>query len=377
MALLAAAGLFMRSLVNVTRVELGVETENVVTFSISPELNGYTPERSRALFERVEDELAALPGVTGVAASLVPVLSGSNWGSSVSVQGFEAGPDTDTQANYSEVSPGFFQTLGVTFLAGRDFTRADALETGKVAIVNETFAKKFNLGRDAVGKRMAQGIGPTTTLDIEIVGLVADAKYSEVKDAIPPLFYIPYRQDPTIGDINVYLRSPNDPRQLMPAITSTMARLDPNLPLNELKTLAQQVRENVFLDRLISTLSAAFAVVATLLAAIGLYGVLAFTVAQRTREIGVRMALGADASRVRGLVMGQVAVITVVGGVIGLAGAFGLGRLSQSLLFEMQGTDPLVFTAAGVVLALVALAAGYVPARRAASIDPMRALRYE
>jgi predicted permease len=377
MALLAAAGLFMRSLVNVTRVELGVRTENVLTFSIAPELNGYTAERSKALFERVEDELAALPGVTHVAASLVPVLSGSNWGSSVNVQGFEAGPDTDTNANYSEVSPGFFQTLGVTVLAGRDFTRADALESGKVVIVNETFAKKFNLGRDAVGKRMAQSLGRAATLDMEIVGLVADAKYSEVKDAIPPLFYIPYRQDPAIGYINYYVRSPIDPRQLMPAITATMARLDPNLPVNELKTLDQQVRENVFLDRLISTMSAAFALLATLLAAIGLYGVLAFTVAQRTREIGVRMALGADARQVRGLVMRQVAVITAIGGAIGTAGAFGLGRLSQSLLFEMQGTDPLVFTSAGVVLVLVALAAGYVPARRAAAIDPMRALRYE
>jgi predicted permease len=377
MALLAAAGLFMRSLVNVSRVDLGVQADNVLTFSIAPELNGYTAERSKALFERIEDDLAALPGVTQVTASLVPVLAGSNWGSSVSVQGFAAGPDTDTHANYSELAPGFFQTLGVPFLSGRDFTRADALAAGKVAIVNETFARKFNLGRDAVGKRMTQGSGTGRPLDIEIVGLVADAKYSEVKDAVPPLFYLPYRQDPNIGYINFYVRSAIDPRQLMPAIVANVARLDPNLPVNDLKTLQQQVRENVFLDRLISTLSASFALLATMLAAIGLYGVLAFTVTQRTREIGVRMALGADAGQVRAMVLRQVAVITAIGGAIGLAGAVGLGRLAQSLLFEMQGSDPLVLTSAAVVLVLVALAAGYVPARRAAAIDPMRALRYE
>ena len=377
MALLVAAGLFMRSLVNVSRVDLGVRAQNVVMFNVSPELNGYTPERSRALFERIEDELAALPGVTGVTASLVPMLGGSNWGSSLSVQGFVAGPDTDTHANYNEVAPNFFQTLGMPMIAGRDFTRADSKDAGKVAIVNESFAKKFNLGTDVVGKRMGQGIGTNAKLDIEIVGFVKDAKYSEVKDEIPPLFFLPYRQDPQIGSINFYVRTALDPRQLMPSITSSVARLDPNLPVDNLKTLEQQVRENVFLDRMISTLAAAFAVLATVLAAIGLYGVLAYTVTQRTREIGVRMALGADAGAVRMMVLRQVAMMTVIGAVVGLAGAVGLGRLAESLLYQMKGTDPLVFVLATVALGVVALGAGYVPARRAAAIDPMRALKYE
>ena len=377
MALLVAAGLFMRSLVNVTRVELGVQAENVITFNIAPELNGYTPERSRALFERIEDELAAMPGVTEVTASMVPVLGGSNWGSSVSVQGFAAGPDTDTHANYNEVGPGFFRTLGMPLITGREFTRADGPNAAKVAIVNESFARKFNLGTDVVGKRMSQSTGNAVTLDVEIVGFVKDAKYSEVKDEIPPLFFLPYRQDPGIGRINFYVRSALDPRQLMPGLTATMARLDPNLPVDGLKTLEQQVRENVFLDRMISTLAAAFAVLATMLAGIGLYGVLAYTVAQRTREIGVRMALGADAVRVRSMVLRQVAVMTAIGGVFGLAAAFGLGRLAQSLLYQMEGSDPLVFGLATIVLVLVAFAAGYVPAARAAKIDPMLALRYE
>jgi predicted permease len=377
MALLVAAGLFMRSLVNISRAELGIRTDNVITFEVAPELNGYPPERSVALFERMEDELSALPGVAQAAAALVPMLGGNNWGSSISVQGFAAGPETDAHAYYNEVAPGYFSTLGIPLLAGRDFTRTDAITTGRVAIVNESFAKKFNLGRDAVGKRMSRNSGPDARLDVEIVGLVKDAKYSEVKEDVPPTFFMPYRQDPQIGAINFYVRTAIDPKQLMPSIAAAVARIDPNLPIDGLKTLEQQVRENVFLDRMIVTLASAFALLATLLAAMGLYGVLAFTVAQRTREIGVRMALGADATRVRVMVLRQVGLMTLIGGGVGLAGAIGLGRLSASLLYKMQGSDPLVFAFAGVVLALVAFAAGYVPAQRAAKIDPMLALRYE
>jgi predicted permease len=375
MALLVAAGLFTRSLLNVSRVDLGVQVDNVVTFGISPELNGYTPERSRALFERLEDELAALPGVTGVAASLVPLMAGSNWGSSVYVQGFDTGPDTDRNSRYNEISPGYFRTLGIPLLMGRDFTRADAGTTAKVAIVNEAFAKKFNLGRDAVGKRMSSE--EADTLDIEIVGLVQNAKYSEVKQEIPPLFFRPYRQDDRAGVITFYVRSSLDGVQMLPTVSAAVARLDPNLPVENLKTLPQQVRENVFLDRMISTLSAAFAALATLLAAIGLYGVLAYGVAQRTKEIGLRMALGADGGRVRGMVLRQVFWMTAVGGVVGLMAAVGLGRLAQSLLFELQGHDPVVLATAAILLTLVALGAGFIPAHRASRVDPMRALHYE
>ena len=377
MALLAAAGLFVRSLVNVSRVDLGIRTENLITFAISPELNGYTPERSRALFERVEEDVAALPGVSGISASLVPLLSGSNWGSSVSVQGFQAGPDTDTHSNYNEIGPDYYRTIGIPLLAGREFTRADAAGAGKVAIVNEAFAKKFNLGRDAVGKYMSDSTGNNVKLDIQIVGLVQDAKYSEVKQEPPPLFTRPYRQDERLGRIGFYVRTALEPEQLMPSINSVIARLEPNLPVENMKTMDQQVRENVFLDRMISTLSASFAVLATILAAVGLYGVLAYTVAQRTREIGVRMALGADGARVRGMMLRQVALMTLIGGSIGLAGAMALGQAAESLLFRMKGTDPFVLVSAAVLLVVVAFAAGLLPAQRAARIDPMIALRYE
>ena len=377
MALLTTAGLFTRSLVNVSRVDLGLRTDNLITFQVSPQLNAYKPPQTLAFFERLEDELLAQPGVTGVAASLVPLISGSNWGSSVSVQGFQAGPDTDTHSNYNEIGPDFFRTLGIPLLAGREFTRADAAGAPKVAIVNEAFAKKFNLGREAVGKFISQSTGNNVKLDIQIVGLVQNAKYSEVKDAVPPQFFMPYRQDQRMGNASFYVRSSTDPERMVSTVQAVVKRLDANLPVDELKTMAQQVRENIFLDRMITQMSAIFAGLATLLAAIGLYGVLAYTVAQRTREIGLRMALGADGGQVRAMVLKQVAWLTVIGGAIGLAAAVGIGRLASSLLYELQGYDPIVLIASAALLTTVALAAGFVPALRASRIDPMTALRYE
>jgi predicted permease len=377
MMLLISAGLFVKSLVNVARVDLGLKIDHVITFGISPELNGYQPARTRALFERVENELAAIPGVSGVSAAIVPLLAGNNWGSDVNVEGFPTGPDVDNNSRYNEVGPGYFRTLGVPLLAGREFTAADAVGARKVAVVNEAFAKKFNLGRGAVGKHMSSDGAEKTKLDVEIVGIVQNAKYSEVKKQIPPVFFRPYRQDERIGAITFYARTAGDPDQLLRAVPGVVARLDANLPVENLKTLPQQVQDNVFLDRMISTLAGAFAMLATMLAAIGLYGVLAYTVAQRTREIGLRMALGADGRRVRGMVLRQVGRMTLVGGVFGIGLALALGHYARSLLFELEAYDPMVVVASAAALAVVAIGAGYVPALRASRVDPMHALRYE
>ena len=228
MVLLVSAGLFTKSLYNVSRVDLGLEVEHLLTFGISPERNGYTTEQSHALFGRLEDELAVLPGVTGVTAARVPLLAGNNWGNSVRVEGFDAGPDTDTGSRFNEVGPGYFRTVGVPLMSGREFTFSDVDDVPKVAVVNEQFARKFDLGRDAVGKWMATG-GRDGEPDIQIVGLAQNAKYSEVKGEIPPLFFRPYRQNDAIGSMNFYVRGSVDPAQLLSAMPRVVAQLDPNL----------------------------------------------------------------------------------------------------------------------------------------------------
>ena len=352
MALLVAAGLFVKSLMNVTRVDLGLSIESLATFGVSPELNGYTPERSRDFFERLEATLAAVPGVT---ASRVPLIAGDSWGNSISVEGFEAGPDTDTGSRFNEVGAGFFGVLGIPLMSGREFVASDVVGSAKVAVVNEAFARKFNLGRDAVGKWMHAG--RDDELDTQIIGLVRDAKYSDVKDEIPPQYFVPYRQNDAIGSMSFYVRAHVPPEGTLASIRDVVAGLDANLPVEELKTMEQQVRENVGNDRLVGTLSAAFAVLATVLAAVGLYGVLAYTITLRTREIGLRMAL--------------------VGGAIGMVAALGLGRLAGSMLYELEGHDPWVLGIAAVLLLVVAAGAAFIPARQASRIDLMYALRYE
>lgn len=374
MALLIAAGLFMKSLVNVTHVDLGVRVDSVVTFGISPERSGYDSTRALQLYGRVEEALAAMPGVNGVSTSLVPLLAGDNWGTDVNVQGFASGPDVDNNSRFNEIGAGYFATFGVPLVTGREFTVADHLGGPQVAVVNQAFVKKFNLADGAVGKFMSTR-GPDS-MNIQIVGVIPDVKYSDVKDVVPAVFYTPWRQDTHVNSINFYVRSAR-PQALLREIPGVLKRIDPGLPLEDLKTMPQQVRDNTFLDRMISILSASFAVLATLLAAVGLYGVLAYTVAQRTREIGVRMALGADARRVRAMVLRQVSGMMLVGGVIGAVGALGLGRAASSLLYGLKGHDPVVFALAILALAVVALGAGYVPARRASEVDPVKALRYE
>ena len=376
MTLLASAGLFLKSLLNVSRVDLGLRAENVLTFSISPELNGYEPERSLALFERTEEELAAIPGVAGVTAALVPVLAGNSWGNTVRVEGFQSGPDIDANSRYNEIGPDYFSTLGMPLLAGREFSVSDGAGAPRVAIVNEAFTRKFGLdGRNAVDRFMGSGRGDE--LDTRIVGVVQDARYSDVKDEVPPVFFRPYRQDTSLGSINFYVRTSLEPNQILAAIPPLMGRLDPSLPVEQLKTLERQIQESVVIDRLVSTLTAAFAVLATLLATVGLYGVLSYTVAQRTREIGVRMALGAGGGRVKRMVLKQVARMTLIGGTLGILAAVFLGRAAESILFELEGSDPFVLVTVAMVLVGVALGAGYLPARRASEIDPMETLRYE
>ncbi len=375
MALLISSGLFLRSLRNVTRVDLGVRVNDMVTFSISPERAGYDTLRATAFFRQVAEKLAAIPGVTAVTEAQVPLLEGESWGNSVRVQGFPHGPDVDNQSRYNVVGPAYFATMGVRLDAGREFTDGDAMGGAKVAIINQAFAEKFRLGRDAVGKFMVNR--DSGALDMQIVGVVPNVKYSSVKDSIPAVFYLPSHQESRLYSLHYYVRTSLDGGALLGTIRTMLAGLAPKVPVEDLNTMPQRILDNIFLDRVISLLTAAFACIATLLAGIGLYGVLAYSVAQRTREIGVRMALGADAAGVRRLVLRQVGGMLLIGGTLGVIAAVGIGAAARSLLYGMEGQDPLTFGIAIALLAAIAFGAGWVPARRASLVDPMRALRYD
>ncbi|MET0216073.1 MAG: ADOP family duplicated permease, partial [Vicinamibacterales bacterium] len=377
LALLVVAGLFTRSLFNIGRIDLGMKISNLTTFRVSPVLNGYTPQRSQLLFEQIDEQLTGVPGVSSVTQSTIAVLGGDDASANLTVQGFDVSPDADTDANSSLIGSRFFSTLGIPLIAGRELSAVDTSVSQHVAVVNEAFARKFNLGRRAVGTRMELGRNSQPKFDIEIVGLVEDAKYSDVKEEIPPQFFLPYRQRDTRGTMNYYVRSSLESNQIAAAITRIVNGLDQNLPIENLRPMEDQVRERAQTDVLLARISIGFAGLATLLAAVGLYGVLAYAVAQRTAEIGIRLALGADAIRICRMVLGQVGRLTLVGVAVGLSGAVVLGRLAASMLFRVDGTDPLIMVSAGVTVVAVVLLAATIPALRAARIDPATALRSE
>jgi len=372
MLLLVLAALFTHSLANVARVDLGLRTESIVTFTLQPSLNGYTGERQAQLVDAIERELAAEPGVTNVSTAAVPLLNSSSWSTSVVVEGFV--PIEDVNAN--RVGTEFFTTVGIPLLAGRDFTEADTFGRPLVAIVNEAFATRFGLGADPVGKRL--GFDSDGPLDVEIVGLVRDAAYSHVKEEFPAQLMTPRRQTRDSGfGATFYVRTERPPETLLAAIPHVVARVDSNVPVMEPRTFDSQVRRSVRTDWLLVTLSGTLAVVATLLAALGLYGVLSYMVAQRTREIGLRLALGAEPAGVRKMVMTQVGWMAGIGMPLGAVAALVIGNLAASFLFGLTPTDPRAIVAAFILLAVAVFAASYWPARRASRVDPVVALRAE
>jgi predicted permease len=372
-ALLALAGLLAVSFANIARIDLGIDVESVAMFSISPRTAGQSSERAMATFDGIEERLAAEPGVSNVGSSRIALLASRNWTNHTSqFQGFPNAPEVAGPINLNSVSSGFFRTLAIPVLAGRGFDASDTPAAPPVAVVNESFARRFGLSDAALGTRFDLG----SFRGIEIVGVVPDTKYAGVTDDVPPTVFFPRQRDPNLDGLTLYVRG-LDPDALLRMIPRVVAEVDPNVPVTDLRTMEMQVRNDVYRERLIATLSASFAVLATLLAAIGLYGVLAYNVAQRTRELGLRLALGAEPSGLRALVVKQVGVMTVIGSAIGLAAAAGLGRVAEALLVGLSGHDPAVLIAAVAVISFVVLGASYVPARRASRIAPMEALRYE
>jgi predicted permease len=273
------------------------------------------------------------------------------------------------------VGTDYFKTLGIPLLAGRDLQRTDRKGAPRVAVINEKMARYFFGGTNPIGKKIGSMRDPQP--NIEIVGIVKDGKQSSLRDEIPRVVYIPYDQEEDIGRMNFYARTTGDPAAVMATLRNEVRRLDPNLPVFQMKSMQQQTDESLFLDRVVATLSMFFGFLATILAAVGLYGVMAYTVARRTREIGIRMALGAARGNVMWMVMREVALLAAIGIALALPMAVVLGRLIESQLYGMKGADAPVMAGASIGLAAVALLAGCVPALRATRVDPMVALRYE
>jgi predicted permease len=376
MVLLVLAGLFATSLMNVGRTSLGIETDSIVTFNVSPQRNGYAPERIEEVYDRIEQDLLAWPDVAAVTSARVPLVASVVARNIVTIRGFEEVAGADRIVAYNEVGRDFFTVLSLPLMAGRAFTDADRREAPRVAVVNEAFLRKFGLTHDALGTRFGTGEGASGN-EIEIVGVVADAKYSSVREDAPPQYFLPRSQSAGVGTLFFYVKSRFDADDLVRAIRPVVASVDPNLPVTDLMAMHAAVRANLFFDRLLALLSGVLAVLATLLAAVGLFGVLAYMVSLRTRELGLRLALGATPRQLRAIVVKQVAVLVSIGVPLGLGVALLLGRVAEGVLYGLSGNEPAVLAAAVLVVAAVGMAAGYLPARRASSVAPMEALRFE
>src|SRR5438132_8594 len=375
-ALLMGAGLFTHSLTNLRRLNLGLQPEHVVQFSVAPELSRYSPAQTVAFCDRLRHTVAQIPGVRSVSAALIPILADSDASSDVTVEGYVTAPDEDTDTGQNWVGPNYFATMETPIREGREFGEDEKLDTPKVAIVNETFARKFFPHGDVIGRHFTFGQGNVHP-DIEIVGVVGDSKYSRVRNPSMPFVYLPYAQRNSPGVVTFYVRTVQEPSAMEDTLRKTVAELDPALPIYALRTLNEQIDQSLFADRFVTFLALCLASLAGLLAAVGLYGVMAYLVFRRTREIGVRMALGASRRRIAGIVLREVLRTTFIGLGAGLVIAVSLGRLVESQLFGVKASDPLVFASVIGLLSAIALLAGGLPARKAATLEPMNALRYE
>jgi predicted permease len=382
--LLAGAGLFARTLMNLEHASLGVNTSHVLQFSVAPDFNGSTPAQTLAFADRARNEIAALPGVRSVSISSAPIFANDDYVSNFTPEGYvpQPGhvpqPGDDTDASYDYIGPNYFSTMGIPLIAGREFTESDTAESPTVCVINQKLAQRSFAGRNPIGLHITHGGGKLyTDRPMEIVGVVANSKWDDARSDIVPFLYMPYSQDKNLGHLAFYIRTERDPLPMAASLQSLIQRLDTNLPVNNLRTLEEQVSSSMLNDRLVTGLSVSLALLAALLAGLGLYGVLAYVVARRTREIGIRIALGGERADILRLVVGQGGRLTVAGGAIGIVAALVAMRWVASLLYGVTAHDPLTFIAVVVLLAIVSAMACYLPARRAMRVDPMIALRYE
>jgi predicted permease len=371
--LLVSAALLLKTLQNLRAVDTGFSKDNVLLASVNPSLNGYTPERSANFFNELLVRTRALPGVKFASFGSDSPISG-NWDvNRIVVEGYTPREGERTSSDVTYVSTDYFKTLAIPLAVGRDFNEADREGSPKVVIVNEQLAKHFFGTTNALGKK----IGLDKIPDMTIVGVVKDAQYINLRENLRRHFYIPTTQEKVLLNLTLHVKTETDPQVVAESLRAELKNLDPHLPLYNVKTLSKEIDESLVQERLVTWLSSAFGLLATLLTALGLYGVLTFSVARRTREIGIRVALGAQRLDVFKLIMIRGVVLVGVGVVAGVGASIALGRLLESLLFGVQPNNAMTLALVSVGLVVVALLACYLPARRATKVDPLVALRYE
>ncbi len=380
--LAVAAGLFSGTLYNLAQVDLGFHTERLLTFKVDASLSRPHIADALAYYRDLERRIAAIPGVTGVAASASGPFSNMSSAGNITVQGYTAKPHETVGGTMSAISAGYFAAMGIPVRAGREFDDRDSAGAPKTVVVNQSFVKQYCAGRNPVGLRMAMGGGRNITLDREIVGVVADS-LTGVRDTPKPTIYFPYAQWKSPERLAYYVRvgshmgTPGDESAIAPAIRAAARAADPNIAIVYLDPIALRIHDALYAQRLLAMLSGAFGALAILLAAIGLYGVIAYSVARRTGEIGLRMALGALPGDVLRMVLLDAAKLTLAGIAAGAVISLALGRLVESQLFGIQAADLRIYAAAVALLAAISLAAALIPSLRAARVTPMTALKYE
>jgi putative ABC transport system permease protein len=374
---LVGAGLFVRTLHNLKSLNVGIETDHLVTFGVQPTLAGYRPDQARELESRVLQTLATLPGVRASAGTTDPELADTNSSNNITLAGYTEKENEDMNVESPRVSPGYFSTMGMNLIAGRDFTEQDRDTSPKVAVVNESFARHyFAQPQQAIGHYYCKGSGDVKP-DIEIVGVVKDAKHTGVREKITRTTFTPYLQEADPGAMTFYVRTWQSPESAEGTIRGAMQALDSKLVLDNFRTMQEQIDDNLTSERVVAILASAFGLLAVVMAAVGLYGVLAYSTAQRTREIGIRIALGAARISVIRMVLVEVLWLVGVSIAIALPASVLLTRAARSQLFGISSSDPLTLVVATVLVAVVALASALLPAQRAAKTDPIVALRYE
>jgi len=372
--LLFGAGLFVKSLQNLKTTDTGVALDNLVTFQVAPALSGYDNEKAVQFNRDLLEHLRTAAGVKSAAIASVPILAGNEWDSSTAVEGHTFADGEDQQAFMNAFSPGYFETMRIPLLEGRDFRQSDIVETPTVAIVNRKFAEHFFPGKSAIGKRLGRGGGNNAKLTIEIIGVVGDSLYEGPREGVHRQVFLPAWGK---GSVTYYVRTNIASSSVFNVVRNEVKQLDATMPIYEMKTVEGQLDETLLTDRLVALLSAGFGLLATILASIGLYGVMAFVVARRRKELGIRLALGAQPAVLIWMVMREVLMLLAIGLAVGIPSAMALGRYVSTVLYGIKPSDPWMATSTMVLLTLVSVAAGLIPARRASRIDPILALRYE